>query len=50
MEKINIKISNISSQLSLISSILIMLISITGCSDVPYTGPTLSVGPCRPVS
>lgn len=44
MEKINIKISNISSQLSLISSILIMLISITGCSDIPYTGPTLSVG------
>ena len=44
MKKINIKISNISSQLSLISSILIMLISITGCSDIPYTGPTLSVG------
>ena len=30
--------------ISLISSILIMLISITGCSDVPYTGPTLTVG------
>ena len=69
MEKIDIKISNISSQhpgkagtdtltalqdllrkiggylpISLISSILIMLISITGCSDVPYTGPTLTVG------
>ncbi|MCG9133061.1 hypothetical protein J5I95_15400 [Candidatus Poribacteria bacterium] len=29
--------------ISLISSILIMLISITGCSDVPYTGPTLTV-------
>lgn len=68
MEKINIKISNISSQhsgkartdtltalhdvlrkkggylpISLISSILIILISITGCSDVPYTGPTLTV-------
>ncbi len=28
---------------SLISGILIMLISITGCSDVPYTGPTLTV-------
>ena len=68
MEKINIKISNISSQhsgkvgtdtltvlqdllrkkggylpISLISGILIMLISIIGCSDVPYTGPTLTV-------
>ena len=30
--------------ISLISSMLIMLISITGCSDVPYTGPTLTVG------
>ena len=30
--------------ISLISSLLIMLISITGCSDVPYTGPTLTVG------
>ena len=30
--------------ISLISSILIMLISITGCSEVPYTGPTLTVG------
>ena len=30
--------------ISLISSVLIMLISITGCSDVPYTGPTLTVG------
>ena len=30
--------------ISLISSILIVLISITGCSDVPYTGPTLTVG------
>ena len=69
MEKIDIKISSISSQhggkartdpltvlqdllrktggylpISLISSVLIMLISITGCSDVPYTGPTLTVG------
>ena len=41
MRKIKIKISNIS---FLISSILIMLISITGCSDIPYTGPTLTVG------
>ncbi len=40
MKKIKIKISNIS---FLISSLLIMLISITGCSDVPYTGPTLTV-------
>jgi len=30
--------------LSLITGIAIMLISITGCSDVPYTGPTLTVG------
>ena len=30
--------------ISLISGLLIMLISITGCSDVPYTGPTLTVG------
>ena len=30
--------------LGLISSILILFISITGCSDVPYTGPTLTVG------
>lgn len=30
--------------ISLISSVLIMLISITGCSDVPYTGPTLTAG------
>ena len=30
--------------ISLISGILIMLISIIGCSDVPYTGPTLTVG------
>ena len=79
MKKINIKISNISSQYShsrkartdtltalynvlrvkdgfemlkkggylpigLISSILIMFISIIGCSDVPYTGPTLTAG------
>ena len=29
--------------ISLISSILIMLISVIGCSDVPYTGPTLTV-------
>ena len=68
MKKIDIKISNISSQhsgkartdtlaalqellrkksgylpISLISSVLIMLISIIGCSDVPYTGPTLTV-------
>ena len=69
MEKINLKISSISSQhcgksrtdaliplqdvprkkggylpISLISSILIMLIGIVGCSEVPYTGPTLTVG------
>ena len=69
MEKINVKISSISSQysgkartdtltalqdllrktggylpISLISSLLIMLISIIGCSDVPYTGPTLTIG------
>ena len=30
--------------LGLISSILILFISITGCSDVPYTGPMLTVG------
>ena len=30
--------------ISLTSSILIMLISIIGCSEVPYTGPTLTVG------
>ena len=30
--------------LSLISSLLIILISIIGCSEVPYTGPTLTVG------
>ena len=30
--------------LRLIAGILITLISITGCSDVPYTGPTLTVG------
>ena len=29
--------------ISLISGILMMLISITGCSDVPYTGPTVTV-------
>ncbi len=29
--------------ISLISTVLIMLISIIGCSDVPYTGPTLTV-------
>ncbi len=45
MEKVNIKISNISFRyLSLISGVLVMLISITGCSDIPYTGPTLTVG------
>ena len=45
MEKVNIKISNISFRyLSLISGVLILLISITGCTDVPYTGPTLTVG------
>ena len=30
--------------ISLIGGLLIMLISITGCSDVPYTGPTLTIG------
>lgn len=45
MKKINVKISNVSLQyLSLISSLLIMVISIIGCSDVPYTGPTLTIG------
>ena len=69
MEKIDIKISSVSSQhcgksrtdalttlqdllrkkggylpISLISSILIMLISIIGCSDIPHTGPMLTVG------
>lgn len=29
--------------LSLIGSILITLFTVTGCSDVPYTGPTLTV-------
>ena len=67
MKKINLKVSNISSQhcgkaqtgalptlqdvlritnstVSLIAGVLIVLISVTGCSDVPYTGPTLTVG------
>lgn len=45
MEKVNIKISNIPFRyLSLIGGLLIMLISITGCSDIPYTGPTLTIG------
>ena len=67
MRKINLKVSNISSQhcgkaqtralptlqdllrktylpISLISSILIMLISITGCTDVPYSGPVVTSG------
>ena len=45
MEKVNVKISNMPLQyLSLISGLLIMVISIIGCSDVPYTGPTLSIG------
>ena len=44
MEKVNVKISNMSLQyLSLISGLLIMVISIIGCSDVPYTGPTLTI-------
>ncbi|MCY4552923.1 MAG: hypothetical protein OXC79_04540 [Candidatus Poribacteria bacterium] len=30
--------------ISIIGGLLIILISITGCSDVPYTGPTLTVG------
>ena len=41
MKKIKIKITNIS---FLMSSLLIILISIAGCADVPYTGPTLTVG------
>ena len=41
MKKTKIKISNIS---FLISSLLIILIGIVGCTDVPYTGPTLTVG------
>ena len=45
MEKVNVKINNMSLQcLSLISGLLIMVISIIGCSDVPYTGPMLTVG------
>ncbi len=40
MKKINLKVSNI---FFLISSLLIVLITITGCTDVPYTGPTLTV-------
>lgn len=30
--------------ISLINSILIVLIGVIGCSDVPYTGPTLTIG------
>ena len=30
--------------LSLIGSILIMLLSITGCSDIPYTGQVITAG------
>ncbi len=30
--------------LGLIAGVLIVFISVTGCSDVPYTGPTLTVG------
>ena len=30
--------------LNLIGGILLVLLGITGCSDVPYTGPTLTVG------
>ena len=41
MKKTKIKISNIS---FLISSLLLILIGIVGCSDVPYTGPTLTIG------
>ena len=57
MEKIDMKISNVFSQdcdkvhthtlatlLSSVSSILIIFVSIIGCSDVPYTGPMLTVG------
>ena len=45
MEKVNVKINNMSLQyLSLISGLLIMVISIIGCSDVPYTGPSLTIG------
>ena len=40
MKKKKIKISNIS---FLIGSLLIILVTITGCTDVPYTGPTLTV-------
>ncbi len=57
MEKIDMKIRNISGQqcsktrthalttlLSLTSSLLIILISITSCSDVPYSGSVLTAG------
>ena len=57
MEKIDMKISDISFQncdkvrthtsatlLSLISTVLIVFVGIIGCSDVPYTGPMLTVG------
>ena len=41
MKKTKIKISNIS---FLISSLLIILISIVGCTDVPYSGPIVTSG------
>lgn len=57
MKKIDTKIRNISVQhcsktriqalttlLNLTSGLLIMLVSITGCSDVPYSGPVLTAG------
>ena len=45
MKKVKIGISNTSLQyLSLISGLLIMVISIIGCSDVPYSGPIVTSG------
>lgn len=53
MAKIKLKITEIgfgevrkteSLSLGLIGGILIILLSITGCADVPYTGPILKVG------
>ena len=44
--KVDFKMQNKNKPLvvSLIGGILLVLLGITGCSDVPYTGPTLTVG------
>ena len=42
MEKIKLKISDLFRQLAFIVGILIILFSIAGCSDMPYTGSTLT--------